>query len=75
MVVNCFRQYYQAWANYYVKFIQAYEKEKIPVWGLTIQNEPMARQRWESCIYTAEEERDFLKELSRAHASQSGHER
>lgn len=54
-------QYYQAWANYYVKFIQAYEKEKIPVWGLTIQNEPMARQRWESCIYTAEEERDFLK--------------
>lgn len=54
-------QYYQAWANYYVKFIEAYEKEKIPVWGLSIQNEPMARQRWESCIYTAEEERDFLK--------------
>lgn len=53
--------YYQAWANYYVKFINAYEKEGMPVWGLTIQNEPMATQRWESCIYTAEEERDFLK--------------
>ena len=51
----------QAWANYYVKFIKAYENQGIPVWGLTIQNEPMASQRWESCIYTAEEERDFLK--------------
>lgn len=28
--------------------------------GLTIQNEPMAAQRRESCIYTAEEERDFI---------------
>lgn len=55
-------EYRQAWANYYVKFIEAYEAEGIPVWGLTIQNEPMAVQRWESCIYTAEEERDFLKD-------------
>ena len=54
-------EFRQAWANYYVKFINAYEKEGIPVWGLTIQNEPMATQRWESCIYTADEERDFLK--------------
>jgi glucosylceramidase len=51
----------QAWANYYVKFINAYQKEGIPIWGLSIQNEPMAKQTWESCIYTAEEERDFLK--------------
>lgn len=51
----------QAWANYFIKFIEAYESEGIPVWGLTIQNEPMATQRWESCIYSAEEERDFLK--------------
>lgn len=54
-------KYYQSWANYYVKFIQAYESRNIPVWGLTVQNEPMAKQRWESCIYTAEEERDFIK--------------
>ena len=54
-------EFRQAWANYYVKFIKAYENQGIPVWGLTIQNEPMASQRWESCIYTAEEERDFLK--------------
>ena len=54
-------EFFQPWANYYVKFIEAYEAEGIPIWGLTIQNEPMAIQKWESCIYTAEEERDFLK--------------
>jgi len=54
-------EYYDSWARYYAKFIKAYEAQNIPIWGLTIQNEPMATQRWESCIYTAEEERDFLK--------------
>lgn len=54
-------EFYQPWANYYAKFIKAYEKEGIPIWGLSVQNEPMATQRWESCIYTAEEERDFVK--------------
>ncbi|TLX71051.1 glycosyl hydrolase [Labilibacter sediminis] len=54
-------EYYDAWATYYTKFITAYESEGMPIWGITIQNEPMAVQRWESCIYTAEQERDFLK--------------
>lgn len=54
-------EYFDAWALYYTKFIKAYEGEGMPIWGITIQNEPMAVQRWESCIYTAEEERDFLK--------------
>ena len=54
-------EYYESWALYYTKFIKSYEEEGIPVWGVTIQNEPMAVQRWESCIYTAEEEKNFLK--------------
>ncbi len=54
-------EFYQSWANYYTKFIKAYEQNGIPIWGITIQNEPMAKQTWESCIYTATEERDFLK--------------
>ena len=54
-------EFYNSWALYYTKFIKEYEKEGIPVWGISIQNEPMATQRWESCIYTGEEERDFLK--------------
>ncbi len=55
-------QYRQAWANHYAKFIKTYEALNIPVWGLSVQNEPMAKQTWESCIYTAEEERDFIKQ-------------
>ncbi|HKK81614.1 MAG TPA: glycoside hydrolase family 30 protein [Prolixibacteraceae bacterium] len=54
-------EFYQSWANYYAKFIKAYEAEGMPIWGLTIQNEPMAVQTWESCVYSAKEERDFLK--------------
>ena len=54
-------EFYDSWANYYVKFIQAYEKEGIPIWGLSVQNEPMAKQTWESCMYTADEEKNFIK--------------
>jgi len=54
-------EFSQSWANFYVKFIKTYEQEGIPVWGLSVQNEPMATQKWESCLYTAEEERDFVK--------------
>ena len=56
------REFYRPWAVYYTKFIKSYEKEGIPVWGITIQNEPMATQTWESCIYSAEDERDFLRD-------------
>lgn len=54
--------YRSAWANYYVKFIDAYEAAGVPIWGLTVQNEPAAVQTWDSCIYTAEEERDFVRD-------------
>ncbi|WP_269234534.1 glycoside hydrolase family 30 protein [Flavobacterium flavigenum] len=54
-------EFYQPWANMYAKFIKAYEKEGIPIWATSVQNEPMATQTWESCLYTAEDERDFLK--------------
>ncbi|NQV15062.1 glycoside hydrolase family 30 protein [bacterium] len=58
---NLLPEYYDSWALYYTKFIKAYENEGIPIWGITIQNEPMATQIWESCIYSAVQERDFLK--------------
>lgn len=51
-----------AWAQCFVRFIQAYEAEGVPVWGVSVQNEPMAHQRWDSCLYTAEEERDFIRD-------------
>jgi glucosylceramidase len=55
-------EFRQSWANYFVKYIRAMQAARVPIWGLSIQNEPMATQRWESCIFTAEEERDFLRD-------------
>ncbi len=55
-------EYRQIWANYFVRFIQEYEKEGVPIWGVTVQNEPAAVQVWDSCLYSAEEERDFVRD-------------
>lgn len=55
-------EYRAAWAEYYCRFVRAYEQADIPIWGLTVQNEPEAVQVWESCIYTGEEERDFVRD-------------
>lgn len=43
-------------------FIRAYPAEGVPIWGVSVQNEPQATQRWDSCIYSAEEERDFVRD-------------
>jgi glucosylceramidase len=53
--------YQQTWADYYIKFIEAYDERSINIWGITVQNEPAAKQTWDSCLYTAAEERDFVK--------------
>ena len=55
-------QYADAWARCFVKFIEAYAAEGVAIWGVTVQNEPMALQRWDSCLYSAEEERDFVRD-------------
>jgi len=55
-------EYRQVWAKYYVRFIQELKRRGIDTWALTVQNEPAAVQTWDSCIYSAEEERDFVKE-------------
>ncbi len=54
-------EYAEVWARYYTKFIEAYGKEGVPIWAVSVQNEPAAVQVWDSCIYSAEEERDFVK--------------
>ena len=54
-------KYKRTWADYYCKFIEFYHREEVPIWGISVQNEPEAKQTWDSCLYTAEEERDFIK--------------
>lgn len=55
-------EYYQSWANYYVKFIQEYGKRGVKIAYITVQNEPLATQTWDSCIYEAHEEGRFVAE-------------
>ena len=44
--------YKQAWADYILAWLQAYQGLGITLWGLTPQNEPEARQQsFESCAY------------------------
>ncbi|MGI4792314.1 MAG: glycoside hydrolase family 30 protein [Janthinobacterium lividum] len=62
----------KAWANYYVRFVQEYRKQGISIWGLTVQNEPMSTQSWESCLYTAADERDFVRDYLGPALHQSG---
>mmetsp|Transcript_122446 Transcript_122446/g.236047 ORF Transcript_122446/g.236047 Transcript_122446/m.236047 type:complete len:552 (-) Transcript_122446:50-1705(-) len=52
----------QVWALHFAKFVKAISAAGIPTWAVSVQNEPEAAQRWESCIYSAEEERDFVRD-------------
>ncbi len=50
--------------HYYTKFIKEYEKEGIPIWGITIQNEPMAVQKMGIiCLFQRKKREIFLEKL------------
>jgi len=56
-------QYRKAWAKHYVKFAKAFEAAGVPLWSMTVQNEPHASTPWENCLYTHDEERDFVRDF------------
>lgn len=57
-------QWQGAWALHLARFAQALADEGLPLWAMTVQNEPAARTvTWEACSYTAEEERDFVRDF------------
>jgi len=65
-------EYRAAWARYYCRYVREYEKEGIPIWGLSVQNEPEATQTWDSCLYSAEQERDFVRDFLGPALEQAG---
>ena len=54
-------EYFGLWAEYFVKFIEKFREKGVNIGSVSVQNEPKATQFWDSCVYTAEEERDFVK--------------
>ncbi|MDE3181963.1 MAG: glucosylceramidase [Bacteroidota bacterium] len=54
-------KYYNVYANYFVKYIQAMKAEGIDIDAITPQNEPLNPKNNPSMYMSAEEERDFIK--------------
>ena len=50
------------WANYFSRFISAYKKHGIKLWGVTVQNEPEASVGWEACLWTPEYMAGFVRD-------------
>ena len=53
--------YYQDYADYFVKWIQAFGKEGIRIYAMTPQNEPLNRGNSASMFMGWQEQRDFIK--------------
>ncbi|KAK3879334.1 hypothetical protein Pcinc_016091 [Petrolisthes cinctipes] len=58
------KEMWEPYANYFIKFLQAYEAEGAPVWGVTMQDEPLAGLKdagWNNCYWSPEDTRDWIK--------------
>ncbi|TAE61991.1 MAG: glycosyl hydrolase family 30 [Bacteroidetes bacterium] len=55
-------EYYDTWALFFSKYIDAYKAEGIDIWGITVENEPLGNgNNWESMHYTPEEMTLFVQ--------------
>jgi len=59
---NLKREYYQAYANYFVKYIQEMAREGIVIDAVTIQNEPENPHNTPSMLMTAQEQTSFIRD-------------
>ena len=67
-------EYYDSWALFFSKYIDAYKAEGIDVWGITVENEPLGNgNNWESMHYTAEEMTDFVSKHLGPSMEKNGH--
>lgn len=67
------RSHYDTWAKLLARYVGAYAQEGVRVGRLSVQNEPMARQTWDSCLFTPEEEAEFAAEHLRPALDAAGH--
>ena len=55
-------EYYDTWALFFSKYLEAYKAEGIDIWGFTVENEPLGNNNnWESMIFSPEEMTNFVK--------------
>ena len=55
-------EYYDTWALFFSKYVDAYKAEGIDVWGFTVENEPHGNgENWESMHYSPVEMTHFVQ--------------
>ncbi|XP_075440605.1 lysosomal acid glucosylceramidase isoform X1 [Ascaphus truei] len=69
-------QYHKTWANYFIRFLDEYEKYNLTFWAVTVENEPTAGMLtdypFQSLGFTPEHMRDFIaSDLGPAFANSS----
>jgi len=65
-------EYKALWAKYFCRYIQEMEKEGIAIFAVSVQNEPKAKQTWESCFYDAAREAEFVEKYLAPALDESG---
>jgi glucosylceramidase len=65
-------EFRSTWAKYLCAYIMAYKNKGYNVYALSVQNEPNAVQRWDSCLYTPIQERDFVRDFLSVEMKRSG---
>ncbi len=54
--------YYETWALFFSKYLDAYNEQGIDIWAFTVENEPLGNDsNWESMHFTPYEMNDFVK--------------
>ena len=65
-------EYADMWARYLCRYIREFRDRGFTVKRISVQNEPKAVQTWDSCLYSAEEERAFILEHLRPAMEREG---
>jgi glucosylceramidase len=67
-------EYVPVYADYLIKYLDAYKAEGIEIWGLTPVNEPHGNNgQWESMKFSPESQNDFVKNHLGPKLKESGH--
>ncbi|NNE03095.1 MAG: glycosyl hydrolase family 30, partial [Eudoraea sp.] len=68
-------EYYDTWALFFSKYIDAYKSEGIDIWGFTVENEPLGNDNnWESMHFNAEEMTNFVSNHLGPKLASDGHD-
>ena len=67
-------KFYDTWALFFSKYIDAYKAEGIDIWGFTVENEPHGNgNNWESMLYSPQEMTFFVQNHLGPKLEKDGH--